>query len=74
MPLFRRRFRVKARESRGEGQTPTDALKEQLVTNYDDTKADYDAMYTDMQESFREALGAQISDAFINQGATIVDM
>ena len=76
MPLFRKRFRVKARQSRGEAQEylgPTEALQDMLVNNYDETKTDYEAMGAELKESFMVALGEKIGEAF-PQGGTVVDM
>ena len=49
MPLFKQRFRLKARGGRGQNgegdeMAPADALKDILVVNYGETKEDFDKL------------------------------
>ena len=78
MGIFRRKFRVKARDSRGQKtedglMSQPDAVKDILVTNYEQTKEDFDNLPEDKQATFKEALGDTIADAFCTSN-TMVDM
>ena len=78
MGLFRRKFRVKARDSRGQKgeddmMTPSEAVKFTLVENYDETKQDYDNLESDeLRDGFKACLG-EVAEAFTTS-ATMVDL
>ena len=75
MGIFRRKFKVKARDSRGQAEddglmNPADAVKDILVTNYADTFEDYNKLDEDKKETFKTALG-DLAEAFENSGTQV---
>merc|ERR1719410_1717107 len=78
MVFFRRKFKVRARDSRGQGTesgeaTAPEALKALLgEEGYPETKEDYDNLGTDDKESFIAALG-DLGPMF-ESGPLMIDM
>ena len=80
MVFFRRKFKVRARDSRGQGSESGDATPKEALTallcdeaGYQETRQDYDANLDENgKESFKAALG-DLGMVFEN-GHTMIEM
>ena len=78
MVFFRRKFKVRARDSRGQGTESGDASAPEALKallgdeGYPETKEDYDNMGTDDKASFIAALG-ELGPMF-ESGPLMIDM
>ena len=73
MVFFRRKFKVRARDSRGLGDEALEGLKAAFgEEGYPGTKEDFDNLGTDDKESFIAALGDL--GQYFEGGALMIDM
>ena len=60
------KVRVRARQTRGGGANEAEnALKDILVDQYDDTKANYDKLNEEEKAEFADIIGEDLLDAFL---------